>query len=144
MVNEELTAAEWKRRYENEREKNSHLREKLKAFLGIEAELKRWRSGEKIPESQWFNIADLDAAAQNIMTPSMSESILLPSPQATALTREKLPQGPMTDEERRQYEEQLQVLYQQMDERDEEIQLHANSAEQLKQQLAEMVIYYLL
>lgn len=137
VVNEELTAAEWKRRYENEREKCMQLREKLKAMLGIDAELKRWRSGEKVPESQWANIADLESAAQTIMTPSMSESILLPSPHATALTHEKLPQGPMTDEERRRYEEQLQVLYQQMDERDEEIQVHANAVEQLKQQLAD-------
>ena len=45
----------------------------------------------------------------------------------------------MTDEERRRYEEQLQVLYQQMDERDEEIQHYANAAEQLKQQLADQV-----
>ena len=93
VINEELTAAEWKRRYENEREKNSQLREKLKFLLGIDAELKRWRGGEKVPESQWFNIAELESTAQNIMTPSMSESILLPSPQATALTHEKLPQG---------------------------------------------------
>ncbi|KAI6177457.1 Kinesin-like protein [Aphelenchoides bicaudatus] len=137
VVNEELTAAEWKRRYENEREKNSQLREKLKSLLGVDAELKRWRAGEKVPESQWSNINDLETAAQTIMTPSMSESILLPSPHATALTHEKLPEGPMTDAERRRYEEQLQVLYQQLDERDEEIQLHANTAEQLKQQLTE-------
>jgi kinesin family protein 5 len=52
-----LTAAEWKRRYENEREKNAQLRDKMKSLLGIDAELKRWRSGEKVPESQWSNIA---------------------------------------------------------------------------------------
>ena len=64
-MNEELTAAEWKRRYEHEREKNAHLREKLRALLGAEAELKRWRAGEKVPESQWFSIADLDSTAQS-------------------------------------------------------------------------------
>lgn len=81
----------------------------------------------------------MESAAQTMMTPSMSESVLLPSPHATALTHEKLPTGPVTDEERRRYEEQLQVLYQQLDERDEEIQVHANSAEQLKQQLTDQV-----
>ncbi|KAI6188686.1 Kinesin-like protein [Aphelenchoides besseyi] len=135
VVNEELTAAEWKRRYENEKEKNNQLKERLKSLLGIEAELRRWRSGEKVPESQWLNMSDLESAAQSIMTPSMSESILLPSPHATAITHEQLPVGPMTDEERARYEEQRQLLYQQVDERDEEILQQTRLTEQLKQQL---------
>lgn len=135
VVNEELTAAEWKRRYEHEKEKNNQLKDKMKSLLGIEAELKRWRSGEKVPESQWFNMSDLESAAQSLMTPSMSESILLPSPHATAITHEHLPVGPMSDEERARYEEQRQLLYQQVDERDEEILQHTRLTEQLKQQL---------
>lgn len=42
MVNEELTAEEWKRRYEKEREKNARLRGILDRY---EAELARWRAG---------------------------------------------------------------------------------------------------
>ena len=69
----------------------------------------------------------------------MSESILLPSPHATALTHEQLPQGPMTNEERERYESQRQLLYQQADERDEEIAQQSRLTEQLRQQLVDQV-----
>lgn len=41
-VNEELTAEEWKRRYEKEKEKNAKLRGML---AKMDAELQKWRSG---------------------------------------------------------------------------------------------------
>lgn len=43
VVNEELTAEEWKRRYEKEKERNGKLKSMLHRF---EAELNRWRSGK--------------------------------------------------------------------------------------------------
>lgn len=138
VVNEELTAAEWKRRYEQEKEKANQLRNQLRSLLGVEAELKRWRAGEKVPESEWFSVDALESAAQSAMTPSMSESMMIDTGRAsTALDHEQLPTGPMTDEERRRYEEQRQLLYQQVDERDEEILQHTRMAEQLKQQIAD-------
>jgi len=42
MVNEELTAEEWKRRYERERDKCARLRALIERY---EAELARWRHG---------------------------------------------------------------------------------------------------
>ncbi|CAD5215710.1 unnamed protein product [Bursaphelenchus okinawaensis] len=138
VVNQELTAAEWKRRYEQEKEKVTQLRNQLRNLLNVEAELKRWRAGEKVPESEWFSVDDLESAAQVAMTPSMSESMMLPTAKvATALDHEQLPTGPMTDDERRKYEEQRQQLYQQVDERDEEIMQATRLAEQLKQQITD-------
>lgn len=48
-VNEELTAEEWKRRYEKEREKALRYKTKLEI---AEAELTRWRSGESVGQEE--------------------------------------------------------------------------------------------
>lgn len=48
-VNEELTAEEWKRRFEKEREKAQRYKTKLKI---AEAELTRWRSGESVGQEE--------------------------------------------------------------------------------------------
>lgn len=43
-VNMELTAEEWKRRYEKEKEKNARLKGQLQR---AENELQKWRAGER-------------------------------------------------------------------------------------------------
>jgi len=42
-VNEELTAEEWKRRFEKERDKNTRLKGVIERY---EAELAKWRAGQ--------------------------------------------------------------------------------------------------
>lgn len=56
VVNEELTAEEWKRRYEREKEKVARLRQYLQSQ---EAELKRWRAGDRVPDSEWSTTPDM-------------------------------------------------------------------------------------
>lgn len=55
VVNEELTAEEWKRRYERERDKAMRLRSIL---LSMENEVKRWRTGERVPNSDWSSTSE--------------------------------------------------------------------------------------
>ena len=43
IVNEELTAEEWKRRWEKEKARNTHLKALLDKY---EVELQRWRGGK--------------------------------------------------------------------------------------------------
>uniref|UniRef100_A0A914XJA2 Kinesin-like protein n=1 Tax=Plectus sambesii TaxID=2011161 RepID=A0A914XJA2_9BILA len=141
VVNEELTAEEWKRRYEREREKVLRLRAQLQA---AEAELNRWRKGDKVPESEWVNLAEGAvnqlAVPGSGITPSTSESMIsldrsimmapTPLPLAAGM-------GAVSDEDRLKYEEERARLYQQLDEKDDEIQAQSQLAERLKQQMAE-------
>uniref|UniRef100_A0AAF5PPS2 Kinesin-like protein n=1 Tax=Wuchereria bancrofti TaxID=6293 RepID=A0AAF5PPS2_WUCBA len=143
VVNEELTAEEWKRRYEREKEKVTRLKQQL---VAAEAELNRWRKGEKVPEAEWVSL--LEGAAVNLqlpsgaesLSPSVSDSVLgsldrsisvAPVPLLTSAI------GAITDADRKKYEEERSVLYQQLDEKDDEITLHSQLAERLKQQMNE-------
>jgi kinesin family protein 5 len=140
VINEELTAEEWKRLYEREKDKNAKLKAQLLHYIGIIAELKRFRSGERVPESEWVNLNEVDAAhltESTIMTPSMSESTFIPAaapPQQPLLSSTT---GPMSDEERRKYEEERSRLYQQLDEKDDEIQVQSQLVEKYKSQQQE-------
>ncbi|CEF65719.1 Kinesin heavy chain [Strongyloides ratti] len=141
VVNEELSAEEWKRRYERERDKVSRLKNHL---LLVEAELKRWRSGEKVPESEWTQILGGDIVqmgdiGNSSLTPSISDSMMASMDRSimNAKVIGSGDTGPITDEERRKYEEERSKLYQQLDDKDDEIQQHSQIAARLQQQISE-------
>lgn len=56
-VNEELTAEEWRIRYERLQAKARRMKE---IIVRLEAELKRWRSGENVDTKEWVVAAELE------------------------------------------------------------------------------------
>lgn len=143
QVNEELTAEEWRRRYEREREKVLRLRNQLAV---AEKELERWRKGmlcgfyyfflfltksflgESVPQSEWVNLTESLMVESG--TPSGTESMILEQKGTTlvpvagavggptpALAPLGVSTGVVTDEERKKYEEERASLYQQLDEK---------------------------
>ena len=69
-VNEELTAEEWKRRYEREKDKVARLRGKLER---AEEELERWRRGESVAAEEQVALRD-DTTATTSTTVSVVET----------------------------------------------------------------------
>lgn len=130
QVNEELTAEEWKRRYEKEKEKVTRLQALLHA-AGIE--LSRWRAGDSVSENEWVNLGETAQLAVSEVsggsTPLMERSIAPAPPMLTSAN------GPITDEEKKKYEEERVKLYQQLDEKDDEIQKVSQELEKLRQQV---------
>ncbi|XP_037034845.1 kinesin heavy chain-like [Bradysia coprophila] len=73
-INVELTAEEWKRRYEREQEKNARLKGKVEK---LEAELTRWRAGEIVSVEEQTNI-------QEASTPKLDGTVESSAPVSSA------------------------------------------------------------
>lgn len=65
-VNEELTAEEWKRRYEREKEKVARWKGKVDK---LEAELSRWRQGETVKPEEQVNLVEGPDVTTPIIAP---------------------------------------------------------------------------
>lgn len=93
-VNEELTAEEWRLRYERLQAKARRMKEIIDR---LEAELKRWRAGENVDTKEWVVAAELeieeptDEAAGDVSkgTPAL--------PSTTAAAPGALPARPVID-----------------------------------------------
>lgn len=64
-VNEELTAEEWKRRYEREKEKVARWKGKVDK---LESELSRWRQGETVKPEEQVNLIEVPDVTTPITT----------------------------------------------------------------------------
>ncbi|XP_031440234.1 kinesin-1 heavy chain isoform X2 [Clupea harengus] len=124
-VNVELTAEQWKKKYEREKERNKTLRNTI---TWLENELNRWRNGETVPMEEQYDkekaseaLAVVDQAAGEKMasTPNLPAG------------------GRLTDVEKEKCEVELAKLYKQLDDKDDEINQQSQLAEKLKQQMLE-------
>lgn len=130
-VNEELTAEEWKRRYEKEKEKNARLKGKVEK---LELELARWRAGETVNAEEQINIEDIMEAS----TPNLEvETAVNGNAPVPATPAAGLMVGSISADERTRLEAERERLYQQLDEKDEEINQQSQYAENLKEQIVE-------
>ncbi|XP_074031503.1 kinesin heavy chain [Leptinotarsa decemlineata] len=132
-VNEELTAEEWKRRYEKEKEKVARLKGKVEK---LEEELSRWRSGETVSADEQINLNELSDAATPVS--GMEESIIAEQPAGPLPATPALMIGSTLGiEERTRLESERERLYQLLDEKDEEINQQSQHVEKLKEQMLE-------
>ncbi|XP_018425219.1 PREDICTED: kinesin heavy chain [Nanorana parkeri] len=117
-VNLELTAEQWKKKYEKEKEKNKTMKETIQR---LEAELSRWRNGENVPETE--QLSDNEPIIQETCdeTPVNDNN-------SSIVIR-------ISEEERKKYEEEIRKMYKQLDDKDDEINQHSQLAEKLKQQM---------
>ncbi|XP_070813852.1 kinesin heavy chain-like [Chaetodon trifascialis] len=117
-VNLELTAEEWKKKYEKEKEKNKSLKNVIQR---LEAELNRWRNGEDVPEEEQLSSKD----QKSIEPCDIIIDNLLPAGGGVSVS----------SDERSKYEEDISNLYKQLDDKDDEINLQSQLAEKLKEQM---------
>ncbi|EHH54858.1 hypothetical protein EGM_03951 [Macaca fascicularis] len=117
-VNLELTAEEWKKKYEKEKEKNKTLKNVIQH---LEMELNRWRNGEAVPEDEQISAKD-----QKNLEPCDNTPIIDNIAPVVA---------GISTEEKEKYDEEISSLYRQLDDKDDEINQQSQLAEKLKQQM---------
>uniref|UniRef100_A0A4W6BK72 Kinesin-like protein n=1 Tax=Lates calcarifer TaxID=8187 RepID=A0A4W6BK72_LATCA len=94
-INLELTAEQWKRKYEKEKEKNKTLKDTIQK---LEAELNRWRNGEDVPETEQTTsdvVNRIEAVEERPVLDNDTSSIVVR----------------ISEEERQKYEEEIRKLY---------------------------------
>ncbi|XP_051804767.1 kinesin heavy chain isoform X3 [Acanthochromis polyacanthus] len=132
-VNLELTAEQWKKKYEKEKEKNRSMKETIQR---LEAELNRLRNGEDAlgqlsEESEDAPLAppEMDEPVLDICSPCTPCSPFSPCSIASSIVVH------ISEEERQKYEEEIRKLYKQLDDKDDEINHQSQMVEKLKEQM---------
>ncbi|KTF87023.1 hypothetical protein cypCar_00029253 [Cyprinus carpio] len=140
-INLELTAEQWKRKYEKEKEKSKSLRDTIQR---LELELLRWRSGEPLhcSDESRENVPEMEQADADVVKLDGSDEMSLDNERSSERQRERERDSDsssivvrISEEERQKYEEEIRKLYRQLDDKDDEINLQCQLAEKLKEQI---------
>uniref|UniRef100_A0A2K6CLT7 Kinesin-like protein n=1 Tax=Macaca nemestrina TaxID=9545 RepID=A0A2K6CLT7_MACNE len=99
-VNLELTAEQWKKKYEKEKEKTKAQKETI---AKLEAELSRWRNGENVPETERLAGEEAALGAELCEETPVNDN-------SSIVVR-------IAPEERQKYEEEIRRLYKQLDDK---------------------------
>ncbi|XP_062853843.1 kinesin heavy chain-like [Trichomycterus rosablanca] len=110
-VNLELTAEEWKKKFEKEKHKSVTMKDDIKK---LQTELSQWRNGMCLPAVEQLH--------QDIFKNKIPSNVL---------ASEK----PTSNLEKGQYEENINNMYKLLDDKDDEINMQTQLAEKLKQQM---------
>ena len=115
----ELTAEEWRRRFEKEHE----IAQKLRLVIQQqEAELARWRAGESVPEGERSRLLKLknvvlSAATEDAPSVGAQSSLPVTLPSVTPSLQMTTPTVTPTPIQSRAFEEERSRLCQQLDEK---------------------------
>uniref|UniRef100_A0A8C6P183 Kinesin-like protein n=1 Tax=Nothobranchius furzeri TaxID=105023 RepID=A0A8C6P183_NOTFU len=120
-VNLELTAEQWKKKYEKEKEKNRSMKETIQR---LEAELNCWRNG-----NAWLPHVECNYVLAGMCLNNDRTAQLFPCSIASSIVVH------ISHEERQKYEEEIRKLYKQMDDKDDEINHQSQMVEKLKEQM---------
>uniref|UniRef100_A0A8C2JPM4 Kinesin-like protein n=1 Tax=Cyprinus carpio TaxID=7962 RepID=A0A8C2JPM4_CYPCA len=128
-LNVELTAEQWKKKYEREKERSKTFRNTI---TWLENELNRWRNGEKVPAEEQFDKEKMNAEVLALDNTINNEKFA--STPSMPPVPGMLGAG-LNDVEKEKCEVELTKLYKQLDDKDEEINQQSQLVEKLKQQM---------
>jgi len=129
QANVELTAEQWRKKYEKERDK---CKQYANMVAHLEKELLRWRSGETVPIEEQVNSKDrttLSAIIDTQTTTGTANNQMATIPSSESLVASSTSES--LDEDRNSQ------LYKMLDDKDEEINQMSQSLEVLKAQIVE-------
>ncbi|XP_076808076.1 kinesin heavy chain-like isoform X2 [Clavelina lepadiformis] len=133
QANVELTAEQWRKKYEKEREKSKHF---VNTIAHLEKELAKWRNGETVPPEDQVNTKNRDSLIPLVDNQPLAAAALIANTTtqiATIPSSDSIVTSATTDS----IDDERNNLYKMLDDKDEEINQASQLLERLKSQILE-------